>query len=396
MAQSPKSPGHRERTVLLKRFGATLAWPQALDTARNWGQSSLQLNQINQNALLNSLRRAHLWERLVSQLFLSSQDLWSFSSLVSACSSWSRSVHFLELMRWLQHEPNVVCTTAASTRAPWRCALGLFRVVQPNEVSISSTQSACEKGSQWVLAIHLLDGMAVDGLRANVVAYNVAVQGYVKATIWPRAVLAAHHPKADLATANTAVACLRWTQALQLMMQPDLVTYSAMLSTSRWDVARQLFAQLPMQHLEANAFAPVATATACVDAKVWRAALDLARVGPVAAGVRLRAWEVVAMWPMALNLSLNLVAGTSALSMAPWRSALTLLAGLKAQSCVDAVAYTAVAPRLARRLLQDMWAETLEPNLILLAAAATPCAPDLLSLLDQLDRGALGLVGKGC
>ena len=277
-------------------------------------------------------------------------------------------------MRWLRHEPNVVCTTAASSGAPWPCALRLLRVVQPNVVSTSSTQSVCEKGSQWLLAIQLLNGMAVDGLRANVVAYNVAVQGYVTATIWPRAVLAAHHPTADLATVNTAMACLCWTQALQLIMQPDLVTYSAMLSTSRWDVAQQLLAQLPLQHLEVNAFAPVATATACVDAKQWREGLDLARVGPVAAGLRLKALGGgghVANGPRSLT---DLVAGTSALSMAPWRKALTLLKDLKAQSCVDAVltrrshlAWHSACCRTCGRM-------TLEPNLILMAAAATPGA----------------------
>ena len=63
----PKRPrtGAHERTALLKRFGATSLWPQALDTVRNWGQTSLQLNQINQNALLNSLQRAHQWEHAV-------------------------------------------------------------------------------------------------------------------------------------------------------------------------------------------------------------------------------------------------------------------------------------------------------------------------------------------
>ena len=80
-------------------------------------------------------------------------DVISYSSTISACEKggqWQMAVHLFDSMRKAKVDADVI--------------------------SYNATISACEKGGQWQMAVHLFDSMRKAKVDADVISYNAVLE----------------------------------------------------------------------------------------------------------------------------------------------------------------------------------------------------------------------------
>ncbi|CAE8647734.1 unnamed protein product, partial [Polarella glacialis] len=118
----------------------------------------------------------------------------------------------------------------------------------PDEISFSATISACEKGGQWQLALHLLSEMPEAQAIPNTITYNAAMSACEKAGKWQFALallddMPERKVRADEISYNAAIsACEKggeWQLALHLLSTiPRELGKAASVSTIPWALAR--------------------------------------------------------------------------------------------------------------------------------------------------------------
>ena len=75
----------------------------------------------------------------------------------------------------------------------WEKALALYAAatkehhVKPNVILCSSTMSACEKGSGWTHALHLLEDMRMAAMGLDVIIFSTAISACQKGHSWEQA-----------------------------------------------------------------------------------------------------------------------------------------------------------------------------------------------------------------
>ncbi|CAJ1455199.1 unnamed protein product, partial [Effrenium voratum] len=74
------------------------------------------------------------------------------------------------------------CVSLKQTRS-----LRAEALLWPNVISYSSAISACEKGSQPLVALQLLDDMDQDQVLPDVICFNAAISACETPTLWPLA-----------------------------------------------------------------------------------------------------------------------------------------------------------------------------------------------------------------
>ncbi|CAE6971761.1 MRL1 [Symbiodinium natans] len=227
-------------------------WVAALALLEDLRCRKLQAGAIP--SVISSCERSGQWQRALHILAAYRdmgfhEDLASLNAALSSCAEGQRWQVAVELFRGMQAQtmqPDIISVSALTTSfgtSRWECALALGRLtrdrLESNVVSAGAAIAACQRGSQWEIALGSLQRMPQTALRPNAGACN-----------------------AGLGAAERG-ARVSWDQALGLQQQLrrfgtrlDVVSFNAAASVCslerRWDVALAMLRAAPEASLEAG------------------------------------------------------------------------------------------------------------------------------------------------
>ncbi|CAJ1370904.1 unnamed protein product, partial [Effrenium voratum] len=156
--------------------------------------------------------------------------------------------------------------------------------VSPDVVSFSAAISACEKGLQWQQALHFLQVQEEAG-GMDLVSCNAAISACRK--VWQQALnLLAEMPlkklQADVVSFSAAISSCRWELALHLLLgmpeaqvQPNVVSFNAALANTPGQHTAELLALMARRQVRPSGLSFGAAMGACERSSHWRHALDL-------------------------------------------------------------------------------------------------------------------------
>lgn len=184
-----------------------------------------------------------------------------FISRSGKSSLWQESLVVFGAMPSWQLQSNVVTSNAAiaacEKASEWHLALLLDA---QDVIGYNASMSACEKGFQWPIALELFETLLSRRLRASIISHTAALSACEKAGPWPlalqlfRRMLRSSRP--DGISLNAAISSLRprWQAAAwvfelmaQRSLQRDVVSHSALMSAGavgRWPLALVLLEKL--------------------------------------------------------------------------------------------------------------------------------------------------------
>lgn len=148
----------------------------------------------------------------------------------------------------------LICFNSALV-SQWLQALVLWsnhRRLQPNVISYTSVLRALRR--RWVQSLHWLHGMMLEGVRANGITMNTALNSLQRRGPWRRALGLFVPQLVDAITCNSAISACeessKWPSALQLLnlfdeehLDRDILGFSACLAArvaKPWILAPQL------------------------------------------------------------------------------------------------------------------------------------------------------------
>ncbi|CAK9089346.1 unnamed protein product [Durusdinium trenchii] len=239
-------------------------WVQALQLLEEATAAQLQLDVIFFSAVLSACEKCEEWQRALlifedihGNLKL---DLVAYNATISACekgSRWQEALSLLQTLFLERLEADIVsyCATISACRgAPWPYAMELLTAA-PQAGAFNAAASACEKGSQWVLAVHLFD-QCHDGL----ISYNIAMSAWHRGEHW-----------------QEALALLAELRALNLAL--NVITYSVAIGAchvaGRWQWSLNFLRELCNNGHVANLITYNAVMCACDDRGKWQFAISL-------------------------------------------------------------------------------------------------------------------------
>ena len=127
-------------------------------------------------------------------------------------------------------------------------------------ISYNTTISACEKGSQWEIALQVLANMQPAKTLPDVISFCAAVSACEKASQWESAVHL-------------------WSQMPTASIDNDVIAFNATMSAcekaSQWQTAFHLFSSWPLLRVLPNFVSLGAVLCALGRGVQWRAALSL-------------------------------------------------------------------------------------------------------------------------
>eukprot|EP00435_Cladocopium_sp_Y103_P004191 s723_g1.t1 len=222
----------------------------------------------------------------------------------------------------------LICFNSALAVSQWLQALVLWsnrRRLQPNVISYTSVLRALRR--RWVQSLHWLQGMMLEGVRANGITVNTALNALQRRGHWRRALGLVVPELVDAITYNSAIsacehlhrdllgfsACLSaakpWTLTLELLrwmtqdlVQPNLVSLSATVGTVPWPGALYLLKGCQEGRLEADRILFGASISTCSSGLAWRQGLALAATRPSLIGCNAAMDGCQGAWPVALQI----------------------------------------------------------------------------------------------
>eukprot|EP00434_Breviolum_minutum_P005930 symbB.v1.2.005229.t1/scaffold293.1/size237565/10 len=234
-------------------------------------QLAIKANVVLMSAVLHSVSMLWPWtlQLLLQMTFLRlPPDLQSYSAAISSCRP-RIAMQLLEELAMRSLQPNLVTYNATvrtcELSSSWPLAISLLvdikrQKLQPNIITYNSAIKACEVAGQWRLAMELLQLLKKEKLRPSVVTFSSMISTCEKATQWQRALqllhLARQRDAANVVTIAAAIsACEKaenWQHALALLADlgsdANIVAMSASISAvstvAYWCSATELFAQL--------------------------------------------------------------------------------------------------------------------------------------------------------
>eukprot|EP00439_Symbiodinium_sp_Y106_P086023 s109_g30.t2 len=205
---------------------------------------------VSINAALDACGKDGCWQEALALLHRAERDslqpaVVSYSAAINACgksSEWALALGLFSDMQTLAISPNTISYSAAisACEKEWQSALALWETLKSSphaEVDIvgySAVISACAKGSEWPLALQLLDEMRQGDLYPNVICYNAAASACGNAQMWAQAL--------------QLLAAMTWFRVL-----PSVRSYNTVISAcdgERWELATGLFAQMQDENLQ--------------------------------------------------------------------------------------------------------------------------------------------------
>ncbi|CAK9057011.1 unnamed protein product [Durusdinium trenchii] len=281
--------------VALLACEAGWLWAQALRLFWRLAELSLELSLRLCTSVTTICEINDEWRSaisLYSSLWVSGAcpDVVAIGATLSALRSrWRESQGLLGLSMRTSLRSNVIIMSAAITACEkgfqWDLALHLLlaikaAVLRPNAFSLAATASALEKSHHWIAAIVALDTFEE---HKNQVSVNAALSACEKATAWQSALSAWDAKEADVvalsATLSALASAAEWLPALQLLQEaqvtPNEVSYSAVITAcekvGHWQLAFALLDEMVEQKLQPDAFAFNAATAACLRAVELRA-----------------------------------------------------------------------------------------------------------------------------
>ena len=125
------------------------------------------------------------------------------------------------------------CISACQKGLQWELALHLLASMPtaratPDEISYNSGISACQKGSQWQMALELVSEMHTQNLRRDVISFSAAVSALERDGLWQLALLILQEMPA-LIVAPSSQAVLDWESRKSLSPSSKVVLEGARL-----------------------------------------------------------------------------------------------------------------------------------------------------------------------
>ncbi|CAK9007978.1 Pentatricopeptide repeat-containing protein At1g09900 [Durusdinium trenchii] len=449
--------GFREGPLLLAPFLiASLLFPSPLCS---WQLAALVLggDAFTLASSISACERASAWHAAWYLLQLScpqfcSEELCSLVALNSAASAAAKGSEWQLALQDRLLKPDIITynslINACANGAQWICALALWsslpQKISPTMITCSSLLDAFRQSAQWQYALLL-----VASHRLDMTSYSVAISTCGEAAEWRRGLQllqdfeSVHRPMVIVYNAAISACGGEWLQALGVFneclkrsLQPDIVTYNALMNVGqksgrgwedaifllqmaqdatlqptpstytslfgacrqhgKWRLCLQLLAEAP-QSLSTAAYN---AAMSCM-AENWRHAIGLLEHCPspdlVTFNALLSAFEKAAQWPRALELLttstlrrvalrpdvISFNAAISACEKAEeWPHALHVLSLLRSaalQPTLVSCSATASACekagkwQLAGLLLTEVKTMRMQPDLIIYNAAITAC-----------------------
>ncbi|CAK9109264.1 unnamed protein product [Durusdinium trenchii] len=443
--------------------GRAKRWQRALELLSEVFERHLEGDAFTLASSISACERASAWHAAWYLLQLScpqfcSEELCSLVALNSAASAaakgseWQLALQVLSKLEDRLLKPDIITynslINACANGAQWICALALWsslpQKISPTMITCSSLLDAFRQSAQWQYALLL-----VASHRLDMTSYSVAISTCGEAAEWRRGLQllqdfeSVHRPMVIVYNAAISACGGEWLQALGVFneclkrsLQPDIVTYNALMNVGqksgrgwedaifllqmaqdatlqptpstytslfgacrqhgKWRLCLQLLAEAP-QSLSTAAYN---AAMSCM-AENWRHAIGLLEHCPspdlVTFNALLSAFEKAAQWPRALELLttstlrrvalrpdvISFNAAISACEKAEeWPHALHVLSLLRSaalQPTLVSCSATASACekagkwQLAGLLLTEVKTMRMQPDLIIYNAAITAC-----------------------
>ncbi|CAL1132197.1 unnamed protein product [Cladocopium goreaui] len=287
------------RSANVISFGAAIhacdraRWTSAVLLQDVLRSRSLESNVVTSSAAISSCQKLAAWEsalelfRLMSSAGLSA-DVVVWGAGISAAGGWQRSHCLLCEMEHQAVETNHITTGAALSHCPpWHHALQcgvrdtFAQGLRPDVVTFNVTMSACEKVTSWLDAVVLLQEVSKQEMRQSVITFNTTVSAGEKAGRWQEVLLlfqsaVAKTLQPDAFTTspllNACAKTVHWQHALQLAGAAgghcsDLVILNGLINacgkSSHWPLALAILENVLMQRLEPDIITYSAAISAC-------------------------------------------------------------------------------------------------------------------------------------
>eukprot|EP00435_Cladocopium_sp_Y103_P032347 s385_g8.t1 len=275
--------------------------------------------------------------------------------------------------------------------------------LEANVIVYNAAINAVGKGKQWKFGLWLLSSMKQQGCSPNTISRNAILSACEKTACWKTALTAlwkGEIPSRDLISFNTALSsCVRsnWEEAFGVFAamtqtedpkQPDAFTCSGLVraceSKQKWKVALGLCIQMINSKIQLNVVTYSAAISACQSASQWEQALFF--FGSMCS---------MAMLPNVISYSAILSACERG---GQWQRSLTLLAQMgEAKIIPDSVACGAALSacetgqqwQLALHLLFQMPVSGMKLDSVCFASAISTCSrsrhwKDVLKLVEAM------------
>eukprot|EP00434_Breviolum_minutum_P010096 symbB.v1.2.008907.t1/scaffold560.1/size187392/2 len=208
------------------------------------------------------------------------KDSITYTSAISGMggTNWNLALALLEHMytESIQRDHVAFNAAMASCQSDWRNAVALLEEhPAPDAASFGACISACEKSGEWQAAIFFLVHMSAVSVQQTAVTVAAAISACEK--------------------------CVQWTMALAILAtttaQLDVISYNAAIAAcekgSSWNSALALLTRLMPASLEATAVTFSSAISSCAKAQRWCEVLELLEKAPfwetLACGAAIRA-----------------------------------------------------------------------------------------------------------
>lgn len=192
-------------------------------------------------------------------------------SLTAAMAAMANDIHDIhgdhwpQALQFLAADADVITiTTAISCIKEWPLALCLFfktkssNRVAPNRITFGAAISACEKTSEWMRALDLLHGLALSKeVSANEIIFSSVISACEKSSRWEAALfLLGSLSRLGVETTSES-------------FNPVI----SACSRSNWQLAWELFKEMPNMRLSPDSYTYIAMMKACAQGSQWQTAL---------------------------------------------------------------------------------------------------------------------------
>ena len=275
--------GSRHKESLLRSTEAVSQctakrWPKAVFTVADLATQGIQPDVVLQNTLLTICGRGQQWQTTSLHLRKLGRDLRltaiSFNSAANAFSisaKWKQACHLFANSARKSHEKDAVLSntviSAFARRSHWVHAGGLLSwmtgsSVRCTQMTLSATMNACRNGYRngarlelWQRVLVLLSEAPACSVQPDGVMHSSCISACETENQWQQALaslISLQRVRVRTQTVNAYNAaisacekCSQWQQALALFemllmqnVQPDVISYNSIISTSKdWTLA---------------------------------------------------------------------------------------------------------------------------------------------------------------
>eukprot|EP00913_Durusdinium_trenchii_P033796 g31636.t2 len=297
-------PSLRQCTAAIAACGRARAWDKALGILQKMREDGPPPDAFCCNSAIKACN--NLKQQL--QVFDGmchlgpSPDIATYGALTSSLGRVARWEDCLEMLRELDSqslESNLIVYSAAISAcdkgSQWQVAIDLLERLEDQETSLvccSAAMSACARGSQWELALDLLATTRSAGLQFDLIMFSTGISA--QGSQWQlslglfRELQCQQLPNqiAYNAAADALSRSQNWILTLEFLSEmrrssarPDASTFSSLIRAcgcaALWQEALMAFQQIREGLLWPDLIAYHSAVSACEEAAAWAAALEL-------------------------------------------------------------------------------------------------------------------------